>query len=83
MTTEEMLQQIIDGQKQTNERLDSMDKRLDNVGKRLDKIESDITEMKEEITEIKEDAHVTRVALNALIGKTEDFVRLHDPTYKF
>lgn len=64
MTTEEMLLQLIegqkqlfDGQKQTNERLDKMDERFD-------KIENDISDIKEDIADIKEEAKITRVATN-------------------
>lgn len=49
MTTEEMLLQLVEGQKQlfegqkqTNERLDKMDKRLDRMDERLDKLEKDV-----------------------------------------
>lgn len=36
MTTEEMLLQLIEGQKQTNKRLDNIDNRLDKIDNRLD-----------------------------------------------
>lgn len=47
MTTEEMLLQLIEGQKQMTERLDKMDIRLDKMDKRFDKIENDLDEIKE------------------------------------
>ena len=83
MTTEEMLLQLIEGQKQTNERLDKMDKRFDKMDKRIDIIENDIKNIKDDIEEIKIEANITRVALNGLIERTEDYVKLQDPTYKF
>ena len=78
MTTEEMLLQLVEGQKQlfegqkqlfegqkqTNERLDKMDKRFD-------KIEDDLEELKEH-------AYITREATNALIGRVEAFVKFHN-----
>ena len=50
MTTEEMLLQLIEGQKETN--------------KRLDNIENDITEIKEDISEMKYEAGITRNGVN-------------------
>lgn len=57
MTTEEMLLQLIEGQKQLFEG----QKRTDE---RLDKMSADIANMKEDISEIKEEAHITRHILN-------------------
>lgn len=54
MTTEEMLLQLIEGQKQMTT----------GFNKRFDKIENDIAEIKEDITEMKEEAHITRSILN-------------------
>ena len=45
MTTEEMLLQLIDGQKRTDERLDKLDERLD-------KMQGDITSIKLEIENV-------------------------------
>lgn len=42
MTTEEMLLQLIEGQKQTNERIDKIDNRLNKIDERLDKLEKDV-----------------------------------------
>ncbi len=49
MTTEEMLLQLVEGQKQlfegqkqTNERLDKMDERFDKIDSRLDTLEKDV-----------------------------------------
>ena len=91
MTTEEMLLQLIEGQKQladdlssfkneVNNRFEQMDNRFDKMDNRFDKIE-------DELEELKEHAHITRSATNALIGKVEDFVsaynELHSPEFKF
>lgn len=97
MTMEEMLMRLMEttdqlskGQKQIIERLDRVENEVkeaksDIVEMKNDIVEvkNDIVEMKNDIEEIKEDTHITRTALNGLIGRTEDFVHLHDPTYKF
>ena len=46
MTTEEMLLQLVEGQKQTNERLDKMDGRFDKIDSRLDTLEKDVKVIK-------------------------------------
>ena len=60
MTTEEMLLQLVEGQKQTNERLDKMDVqfdkinvRLDKMDLRLDKIDGRLDNMENDIKSIK------------------------------
>ena len=63
MTTEEMLLQLIEGQKQTNERLNKIDKRLDNI--------------ENDIADIKDEAIITRSALNRqgdMLDQLIDFV---------
>lgn len=70
MTTEEMLLQLIEGQKRTDEHFKKIDKRLD-------KIEDDISDIKEDISEIKYEAKVTRTALNRqgdMLDQLVDFV---------
>lgn len=57
MTTEEMLLQLIEGQKQLFEG-------QKQTNERLDKIENDISDIKEDIADIKEEAKITRVATN-------------------
>ncbi len=57
MTTEEMLLQLIEGQKRTDEHFKQIDKRFD-------KIEKDISDIKEDIADIKEEAEITRHVLN-------------------
>ena len=54
MTTEEMLLQLIEGQKQMSV----------EFNKRFDKIENDISDIKEDIADIKEEAQITRHVLN-------------------
>lgn len=53
MTTEEMLLQLIEGQKRTDERLNKIDGRLDKMDCRLDKIEDDLEEIKEDLSAAK------------------------------
>ncbi|MBD5144980.1 MAG: hypothetical protein HDT21_03575 [Ruminococcus sp.] len=65
MTTEEMLLQLIEGQKQTNER--------------LDKIENDISDIKEDIADIKEEAQITRFATNKNCDALEKLVKQLEP----
>ena len=57
MTTEEMLLQLIEGQKETN-------KRLDNIENDITDIKKDIADMKEDITELKRETKITRVNVN-------------------
>lgn len=72
MTTEEMLLQLLDGQKHTNERLDKIDKHLSKID--------------EDIEELKEESEITRSATNTLIEKLEEFAEvynaLHSPEFK-
>lgn len=57
MTTEEMLLQLIEGQKETN-------KRLDNIENDITDMKKDIADMKEDITELKRETKITRVNVN-------------------
>lgn len=63
MNTEEMLLQLIEGQKQINKRLDNMEeqlnKRMGNMEKRMDNIEV-------QLEEIRHDGKITRVATNRI-----------------
>ena len=57
MTTEEMLLQLIEGQKQMSADITDMKEDITNM-------KEDITNIKEEIEEIKEEAKITRHILN-------------------
>ena len=61
MTTEEMLLQLIEGQKRTDEHFIQIDKRLDKMDERFDKMEKDISDIKEDIDEMKEDITAAKV----------------------
>ena len=78
MTTEEMLLQLIEGQKQTNQRLDKMDERFDKMDERFDKMEERLDKVEDDLEELKEHAYITREATNALIGRVEAFVKFHN-----
>ena len=70
MTTEEMLLQLIEGQKRTDERLDKM---TTDFNKRFDKIEDDIAELRHE-------TEITRSATNKLVENFEDLVKVLNET---
>ncbi len=66
MDTNEILLQLLEGQKQMNERLDGMDKRLDKIETRLDNLE--------------ENEKVTRFAVNHIGEKLEDLIEVLNAT---
>lgn len=66
MDTNEILLQLLEGQKQMNERLDGMDKRLDKIETRLDNLE--------------ENEKITRSAVNHIGEKLEDLIEVLNAT---
>ena len=66
MDTNEILMQLLDGQKQINDRLDGMDKRLDRIEDRLDSLE--------------ESEKITRSAVNHIGDKFEELVIILNET---
>lgn len=66
MDTNEILLQLLEGQKQMNERLDGMDARLDKIETRLDNLE--------------ENEKVTRFAVNHIGEKLEDLIEVLNAT---
>lgn len=79
MTTEEMLLQLIDGQKQLFEGQKQMSADISNLNERLDKIENDISDIKEDIADIKEEAQITRFATNKNCDVLEKLVKQLEP----
>ena len=72
MTTEEMLIQLREGQKQ--------------MSKDISDLKSDMAIVKSDIAELKEETKITRSATNTLIEKFEDFLEVynaqHEPEFK-
>ena len=85
MTTEEMLLQLIDGQKQLfdgqKQLFDGQKQLFDGqkqINERLDKMDERFEKIESDLEELKEHAYITREANNALIGKMEAFVKFHN-----
>lgn len=72
MTTEEMLLQLIEGQKQLFEG-------QKQTNERLNKIENDISDIKDDIADIKEEAQITRFATNKNCDVLEKLVKQLEP----
>lgn len=73
MDTNEILLQLLEGQKQMNERLDGMDKRLDGIDNRLDKIET-------RLDNLEENEKITRFAVNHIGEKLENLIEVLNAT---
>ena len=82
MNTEEMLLQIIEGQKQINERLDNMEvqinNRMDNIEKRIGNVEKRMDNIEVQLEEIRHDGKITRVATNRIGEMLEEHLLLEN-----
>ena len=65
-----MLEDLSEGQKKTNERLDSMDGRLDSMESKIEVLQSDVKSLKKDTRDIKLD----------LKGVWQDILRLDERT---
>ena len=73
MDTNEILLQLLEGQKQMNDRLDGIDNRLDGIDDRLDKIET-------RLDNLEENEKITRFAVNHIGEKLEDLIEVLNST---
>lgn len=80
MNTEEILMQLLDGQKQMNEQFKQVNNRLDRMEADISEVKADITELKANVVEIKEDTSITRTATNRNGEQLDELVSLLQDT---
>lgn len=94
MDTNEILLQLLEGQKQMNERLDGVDKRLDGmdkrldgmdarfdgIDKRLDGMDKRLDKIETRLDNLEENEKITRSAVNHIGEKLEDLIEVLNAT---
>lgn len=67
-----MDEKLVEQEKRTDEKLNSINDRLNSIDARFDGIDNRLDEMQDNIAEIKEDTAITRTATNTLVEWADD-----------